>query len=474
MEVLKESRCDMKLIEWIKGVIGKMFKSEAKKQYGINAILSTNMESAISAWYNIVAGNPEWIDKGDDIDTINFAKFITTDTAKKVCLDIDINIDGSKRAEYLQEVIDELKHTLRNKVEDACALGGIIFKPNGSTDANSCIDYVQVTDFLITEKTTNGDIRGAVFFDYRQNNDIYYTRMEYHRFINGSYVVSNKAFASRDKNTIGKEVSLAAVEVWSNLQPETTIKNIDKPLFAYFKMPYNNTIDYNSPLGVSVFSNAIKELRDLDIAWSRKSGEIEDSKHITFVDQSTMMYADQNNVTLPRFVKAIDFEKESQSVREHVATLLTDDRIKDINSILSMISTKCGFSQGQFILDRKTGQITATQVEADDRETIETIKDIRDNLKVALEQLIYALDVYASLYDYAPLGNYETSYAFGDLTYNWEEDRARHWTYVTMGKYPLYRYYMKFEGMSEEEAKKTVAEAQGEQTQDKDNLFEKE
>ena len=43
-----------------------------------------------------------------------------------------------------------------------------------------------------------------------------------------------------------------------------------------------------------------------------------------------------------------------------------------------------------------------------------------------------------------------------------------------MGKYPLYRYYMKFEGMSEEEAKKTVAEAQGEQTQDKDNLFEKE
>ena len=336
MEVLKESRCDMKLIEWIKGVIGKMFKSEAKKQYGINAILSTNMESAISAWYNIVAGNPEWIDKEDGIDTINFAKFITTDTAKKVCLDIDINIDGSKRAEYLQEVIDELKHTLRNKVEDACALGGIIFKPNGSTDANSCIDYVQVTDFLITEKTTNGDIRGAVFFDYRQNNDIYYTRMEYHRFINGSYVVSNKAFASRDKNTIGKEVSLAAVEVWSNLQPEITIENIDKPLFAYFKMPYNNTIDYNSPLGVSVFSNAIKELRDLDIAWSRKSGEIEDSKHITFVDQSTMMYADQNNVTLPRFVKAIDFEKESQSVREHVATLLTDDRIKDINSILSI------------------------------------------------------------------------------------------------------------------------------------------
>ena len=55
------------------------------------------------------------------------------------------------------------------------------------------------------------------------------------------------------------------------------------------------------------------------------------------------------------------------TVYEHVSTLLTEQRIKDINSILAMISTKCGFSQGMFVLDEKTGMMTATQVEADDQ-----------------------------------------------------------------------------------------------------------
>ncbi len=34
---------------------------------------------------------------------------------------------------------------------------------------------------------------------------------------------------------------------------------------------------------------------------------------------------------------------------------------------------------------------------------------------------------------------------------------------MTLGKYPLWLYYVKFEGMSEEEAKAVAAEAQAEQ-----------
>ena len=60
---------------------------------------------------------------------------------------------------------------------------------------------------------------------------------------------------------------------------------------------------------------------------------------------------------------------------------------------------------------------------------------------------------------------YETNYDFGDITYNWEEDRARHWQYVQSGKYPLWKYYEKFEGMSEKEAKEMVAEAKSENKQ---------
>lgn len=60
---------------------------------------------------------------------------------------------------------------------------------------------------------------------------------------------------------------------------------------------------------------------------------------------------DKERLELPRFVKGLRMGVEaSNTVNEHVPTLLTEQRVADINSILSMISTKAGFSQGQFVL----------------------------------------------------------------------------------------------------------------------------
>ena len=145
------------------------------------------------------------------------------------------------------------------------------------------------------------------------------------------------------------------------------------------------------------------ELRDLDIAWSKKGNEVEDSQHITFIDENALTKQGKggiraSTVELPRFVKGLKLGLDSKStIDEHVPTMLTSDRITDINSVLSMISTKCGFSQGQFILDRKSGRLTATQVESDDNETVETINDIRKCIKTALKNLIYAINVFCDL-----------------------------------------------------------------------------
>lgn len=454
----------MRFFDFIKEVLSSLKnKDRLKKTFKTDIIVSNEMENAQELWHKLIKGVPPWSGK-DDIESINFAAFLCSDTAKKICLDVDISVTGSERADYLKSVIDSVKKVLRDKVQDGCAYGGIMFKPNGNTSTDSCVDYI--TDFYVTATNSNGDILGCIFADKFIENDTYYTRLEYHRFENGKYFISNKAFRSKLNDDLGSEIDLASVEKWAHLQPETPpIENVDKPLFAYFKMPYNNTIDEGSPLGVSVFHNAIKELKDLDIAWSRKSGEIEDSKHITFLPQTAIQFSKQRKIKLPRFVKGTDIGTAvDDTVHEHVATLLTEQRITDINSILSMISTKCGFSQGQFVLDRKTGAVTATQIESDDRETIETIKEMRDSLESCINQLLYALSKYADLFDLAPLGKYEAVYNFGDLTYNYEEDRARHWQYVTSGKYPLWRYFVKFEGMSEEEAKQVTAEAQNENT----------
>ena len=74
--------------------------------------------------------------------------------------------------------------------------------------------------------------------------------------------------------------------------------------------------------------------------------------------------------------------------------------------------------------------------------------------------LIYAQNVFAALYGLAPVGEYEVTFDFGDITYNREDDRARWWGYVSAGKVPAWMFFVKFEGMSEEDAKAMVQEAQ--------------
>ena len=140
--------------------------------------------------------------------------------------------------------------------------------------------------------------------------------------------------------------------------------------------------------------------------------------------------------------------------------LNTDTRLSGINALLSQIGYKCGFSNGYFVFNEKSNMATATQVEADDRRTIQLIKDVRDKLESCLDGAIYAMSVYADLYRLAPVGNYEVVYDFGDITYNREEDRARAYQLTLQGFYTKEYYLEKYEGFTPEDAAKMVAAAQ--------------
>lgn len=435
--------------------------------FGTKLIRSTEMNGAIRTWDDISTGRPPWMDENDEIGTVNMAKLISDTRAKLAVLDIGIAISGSTRADYLQKLADDLLRRLPDRLSDADRLGGMIVKWNGYT-----WDFILPGDFGITSQDDNGDITGAIFAAYTTQGETRFTRLEYHRFEGSTdesrvYRVSNKAF--RDKQNakgepvLGEEVPLDQVDAWAHMEPEVYIRNLEKPLFAFYRVPGSNTIDAASPLGLSVFSNALTELRAVDIAISRKDSEVEDSKHITFVGQALIRAAGNSGIQLPRFVKGLGMgmnDTEVSAIHEHVPTLLTDQRIKDINFDLSLAGVKCGFSEGVFVLDGQTGMITATQVEADDRDTIQTIKTDRDALKTALEQAFYGANALATLYNLAPLGEYEVNFNFGDITYNYAEDKAAWHAYVSSGWVPKWLYFVKFEGMSEEEAKKMIAEAE--------------
>ncbi len=479
----------MGIISWIKAVWSKVFKKEIKERFGTDTQLSDTMERWIQTFYHITEGNPPWQDKGDDIESINFAGFIDDAIAGLVTLDLGIKMPDTPRGKHLQKQADYILQVIQDKVSEALGNCGIMFKPNGVN-----IDYIEPGNFAPTETDSNGNILGCVFQSQITRNGYLYTKLEWHRFENGVYEdgqearvyrISNRAFKAKlpaddykafALDQIGRECELSEVAEWANLAPDVSYEGIEYPLFAYFKNPMPNRIDRTSPLGVPIWQNCIKELKDLDIAWGRKSGEVEDSKHIMFVPESVVRYASQHGTKLARFVKSMETGAQlgEDQIHEHVATLLTEQRVADINSILAMLSTKCGFSQGFFVLDEKTGRITATQVEADDQETIDTINNIHTALKDSLLNLFYALNVIADIYTTLPAETWETIgvskglkdsivISYHDFTANPDEDRSRAYQLTLNKFYPKYYYLVNYEGLSEEEAKRLIEEAQAEQ-----------
>ena len=442
-----------------------LWQGKAREEFEIEPIGSDQMESWVAECVNIYQGNPCWLDEEDHIDTVNFAKSVCSETARLVMLGIGIKIDGSVRAEYLQKQIERIYYQLRNWVEYGCAFGTIILKPNGD-----CVQLYTREEFVVTH-STDGNIDGAVFFHQKKFEDKWYTRLEYHRFIDSLYVISNRCFVGNSPNDIKKPADIS-VTPWAELTEDAVVENLESPLFGVFKTPQANNIDLDSPYGLPIFSEAVQELRDLDIAYSRNAKEVLDSKRTVLLDSDTLVpgggkvsrtastWENQRKLLhLPDVVKNVQGDGKEMFYQEINPELNTDTRISGINALLNQIGYKSGFSNGHFVFNESGGIQTATQVEADQQRTIQIIKDVRDKLESCLRGLLYAISVFADLYDLAPSGEWEAVFDFGDITYNREEDRARWWGYVTSGKVPAWMFFVKFEGMTEEDAKAMVAEA---------------
>ena len=458
-----------------------IFKKQAEEDFNIQAAEFPEMEALIDKCANIYRGVPYWLDDKNNIKTINFAKSVCSETARLATLAIGIQIDGSARATWLQEQIDKVYFQIRHWVEYGCAYGTVFIKPNGEG-----LDVFTPADVMIVDYD-NQETKGIIFKDSYAVGRKYYTRLEYHRFVETTidgvttypYYVSNRAYVSKSPQSIGDKIDLKQTK-WADLMADTPPilkangEKLDGPLYGVLRTPQANNVDISTPLGLPIFAEAIEELKDLDIAYSRNTKEILDSKRIVLADERLLlpsglpvssmtpqaMKLRSKEFGLPDYVKNVFGDDAGTFYQEINPILNTDTRISGINALLSQLGYKIGFSNGYFVFNESSGIQTATGVEAEQQRTVQFIKDVRDKLESCLDEVIYALNVYADLYGLAPVGVYEVNYDFGDILYVRENDRARWWQYVTTGKVPAWLYFVKFEGMTKEEAKAMVKEAQ--------------
>lgn len=277
---------------------------------------------------------------------------------------------------------------------------------------------------------------------------------------------------SHSSQSMGDPIALARTK-WADLMEDsgpimkTSGEQLDGPMFGVFRTPQANNVDLGTALGLPIYADAIEEMKDLDVAYSRNAGEIFDSEKIILADDRLMYDSGKNlksrgpaDVKLPHYVKNVFGSSPEEFYQEINPQLNTDTRLSGINALLSQIGYKCGFSNGYFVFNEATGIQTATGVEAEQQRTVQLVKDVRDKLEACLNGAIYAMSVYADLYSLAPVGNYEVVYDFGDILYSHEADKQQWYAYAVQNRIPFWYYLMKFEGMTEEEAKALVEAAQ--------------
>ena len=455
-----------------------IFKRQAEKTFNVQSIVSPDMEKAINQCADVYHGNPEWLDDEEGIKTINFAKALCSETARLVTLGIGIHLEGSARAEWLQQQIDLIYPKLRDWVEYGCAYGTVFLKPNGTS-----LDVFTPADVLLVDYDNLG-VREIIFKDTYQSGKKWYTRLEHHRFVETEmdgamlrpYYISNRAYVSKSTDSIGDPIPLTQTK-WADMAADTppilkaSGEPLDKPMFGILRTPQANNVDISSPMGLPIFREALEELKDLDIAYSRNAGEIFDSQKIILADDR-LLYESGKNIKhrgpadvkgLPHYVKNVFGNDQKEFYQEINPQLNTDTRVKGINNLLSQIGYKAGFANGYFVFNQSSGIQTATGVEADQQRTVQFIKDVRDQLESCLDDTLYALNVYADLYGLAPVGTYDVTYDFGDILYDREADRSRWWQYVMQGKVPAWLYFTKFEGMTKDEAVSMTKEAENTQ-----------
>ena len=401
--------------KWIRMVKEKMLKKESVRQAsGLNAAVSDEMAEAIRLWGQMYENNPPW--KSETVSTANLPAAIAGEVARLVTLELKSAITGSARADFLNAAYQPLLRDIRRQSEYACAKGGLVFKPYVS-DGRLAVDCIQADCFYPVSFDSAGNITGAVFLAQVERDDKYYTRLETHLLTGDGYVIRNQAYKSASMDDLGEEIPLTEVEEWADFMPEVAVKGVSAPLFSYFKIPFANSIDPQSPLGVSVYARAADLICEADRQYSRILWEYEGAELAVDADMTLFKRDENGELVLPqgkeRLFRALDLDDSDSKYNVFSPQIRDGSLFNGLNRLFQRIEFACGLAYGT-LSDPQTVERTAEEIKSSKQRSYATVADIQKSLRDALTALAGAMDVWCTLGRLAPQGEYDISFEFDD------------------------------------------------------------
>lgn len=433
---------------------------DAKQALNVDVAISAEMQKAIDLWTQMFTDRAPWLD--DTTQSLSLPASIAGEIARLVTVEAESDISGSQRADYLAGEYARVRDRLRSNVELAAAIGGIAFKPYVD-GGHILVDCVPAWRFTPTAFNALGEMTGAVFAERAVRGKTYYTRMEYHELTDDGYTIRNAAFRSLSEGSLGTPCGLDAVDEWAGLEPEMTIRYKDgkapeRALFAYFRMPLANTIEPESPLGVSAYSRAVGLIKEADKQYSRILWEYEGSELAIDASDTALRMDEKQGGALPkrnrRLFRKLGLDRgNGGDLYEVFNPAIRDGALfNGLNQLLKRIEFNCNLAYGT-LSDPQAVDKTAEEIRSSRQRSYSAVCDIQKALQGALEHLIWAMDMYATLYNLAPRGAYKTSFTWGDgVLENAAEEFARRTMLTDSGYLKPEKLIGWYFGVSDEEA----------------------
>lgn len=362
------------------------------------------------------------------------------DTAKAICAELagliwneqcEISVSQETGKDQL---LDEFVHDVLMKngfwtkmqehIEQVMALGGGAIKVwyeekrdgegnvipgSGSIRLGFCM-----ADQFVPTAWDNMQVTDGVFISRQAKDGYYYTRLEWHKWDGLTYWISNEAYRSEYKQNGAKEPQdilgfrYPLNAAYPFLDEQTPLQGLSTSLFAYYRPAIANNLDDDSPLGVSIYANALSTLKALDICYDSFVQEFRlGRKRIIVPAQCLRTVQDPITKESRRFFDATDEayvalktdDTDALKIQDNTVSLRVGEHEQAINALLSILCLQMGFSAGTFTFDRAQGLKTATEVISENSKTYKTIKSNQLQIKAAIDRVVDAIVQVASLYD---------------------------------------------------------------------------
>lgn len=435
------------------------------------------------------------------------------DTAKAISAELaglvwseqcDVHVSQDMSEQLLDEFVHDVLvkngfwTKMQEHIEQVLALGGGAIKAwydekhdsqgNVVPDSGGIRLGFCMADQFVPTAWDNAQVTDGVFISREAKDGYYFTRLEWHKWDGLTYYITNEAYRADQKdNTNSAEPQdilgfrYPLNQIYPYLNEETAMQGLTTSLFAYYRTAVANNIDDNSPLGVSIYANALSTLRSLDICYDSFVREFQlGKKRIIVPEQCLRTVADPVTGEMRRYFDATDEafvalvtdDTDSLKIQDNSVELRVDEHEKAINAFLSILCLQVGFSAGTFTFDRAQGLKTATEVISENSKTYKTIKAQQAQVKTAIAKIIDAIIQIAQVYDLKWKGysirqlaaqGWETKVVFDDSILQDRQTNINEGILLTNnGLMSKKRFMIDVLGYTEEEAQKELEDISNE------------